>query len=248
MRRSDVSELESVDGEVALVTGAAGGIGAAICARLSEAGVRVVAADLAPDGSGPGLPVAVDLTTRAGNRAAVDAALDTYGRLDIVVANAGFQHVSPIEEFPEDRWDALLAILLTSPFLLARYAWPALRDAPAGGRFLAVASVHGTGRVAVQGRVRRGEARRRRSGEDPGARRRRPRHPRRRAVPRLRPDPAGRGADLGAGAGSQSPEADVLEQVILAPHAVKRLIETDEVAETAAFLLGPAGARSPAPP
>lgn len=55
-----------------------------------------------------------DLTTREGNRAVVER----FGRLDAVVANAGFQHVAPVAEFPEDRWDALLALLLTSPFLL----------------------------------------------------------------------------------------------------------------------------------
>ena len=75
-------------------------------------------------------------------RATVDAALDHLGGLDAVVASAGFQHVAPVAEFPEERWDALLAVLLTSPFLLARYAWDALRES-GDGRFLAVASVHG---------------------------------------------------------------------------------------------------------
>jgi 3-hydroxybutyrate dehydrogenase len=56
---------------------------------------------------------------REGNRGAVEAALERFGRLDVVVANAGLQHVAPIAEFDEDRWDQLLAVLLTSPFLLA---------------------------------------------------------------------------------------------------------------------------------
>ena len=59
-----------------------------------------------------------------------------------MIANAGFQHVAPVFEFPEDRWDAILAVLLTSPFLLARYAWQALSAAPEG-RFVAIASAHG---------------------------------------------------------------------------------------------------------
>ena len=102
----------------------------------------VLAVDLRPDPDGPGEPFEADLATPAGNRAAVDAALERLGGIDAVVASAGFQHVAPIEEFPEERWEALLAVLLTSPFLLARYAWEALRES-GDGRFLAVASVHG---------------------------------------------------------------------------------------------------------
>jgi 3-hydroxybutyrate dehydrogenase len=82
-----------------------------------------------------------ELTTREGNRAVVDAGLERFGRLDAVVANAGVQHVAPIAEFPEDRWDALRAILLTSPFLLAKYAWQALAES-GDGRFCVIASAH----------------------------------------------------------------------------------------------------------
>ena len=102
----------------------------------------MLAVDLQPDPEGPGEPFAADLATRAGNRAAVAAAVERLGGIDAVVANAGFQHVSPVEDFDEDRWDALVAVLLTSPFLLARYAWPHLR-ASGEGRIVVVASVHG---------------------------------------------------------------------------------------------------------
>src|SRR4029079_6448394 len=67
---------------------------------------------------------------------------ERFGRLDAVVANAGFQHGAPGRDFPEERWDALLAILLTSPFLLAKYAWDALA-ASGDGRFCVISSVHG---------------------------------------------------------------------------------------------------------
>src|SRR4051794_35438126 len=113
----------------ALVTGAAGGIGQATAARLAADGFDVLGFDL-EDG---------DLTTREGNATAVQMALERFGRLDLVVANAGFQHVAPVKAFPEERWDALLAILLTSPFLLAKYAWDALMP---DGRFIVVASAH----------------------------------------------------------------------------------------------------------
>ena len=116
---------------VALVTGAAGGIGAAIVSKLEDDGWSVHGVDVAD----------ADLTTREGNRTVVAAALERFGRLDAVVANAGFQHVAPIAEFPEDQWDALIALLLTSPFLLAKYAWEAL-SASGDGRYCAIASAH----------------------------------------------------------------------------------------------------------
>jgi 3-hydroxybutyrate dehydrogenase len=220
----------SGDPRAALVTGAAGGIGHAIAARLEEDGWQVHAVDMA-DG---------DLSTRDGNRGVVEAALARFGRLDAVVANAGFQHVAPIEEFDEDRWDALVAVLLTSPFLLAKYAWQALR-ASGDGRFLAVASVHGL--VASPFKIGYVSAKH--------------------GVLGLVKTLALEGAADGIGSSALCPgyvrtplveqqiEAQarahglpperVLEDVLLAPQAVKRLIEPEEVAGVAAFLLGPGG-------
>ena len=93
-----------------LVTGAASGIGRAIASRLVDDGHDVLSVDRAPDPDGPGRPFAADLTLRDANRAAVDAALAAFGRLDGVVACAGFQVVAPVQEFPEDRWDDVLAV------------------------------------------------------------------------------------------------------------------------------------------
>jgi 3-hydroxybutyrate dehydrogenase len=127
-----------VNGErhAALVTGAASGIGAAIAARLQRDGWDVLTVDIRGDVDFP-----ADLTTREGNSDTVATAIERFGRLDAVIPNAGFQHVAPIDEFPENRWDAVIALLLTSPFLLARHAWPHLR-ASGAGRFVAIASVH----------------------------------------------------------------------------------------------------------
>ena len=100
------------------MTGAASGIGRAVAAALVESGAQVLAVDLEPDPGGPGESLAADLTTRDGNRDAVDRAIAAFGGVDTIVANAGFQHVAPVAAFDEDRWDALLALLLTSPFLL----------------------------------------------------------------------------------------------------------------------------------
>ena len=201
-----------------LVTGAAQGIGAAIAERLNTDGWNVHAVDL-PDG---------DLATREGNRTVVDAALERFdGRLDAVVANAGFQHVAPVRDFPEDRFDALVAVLLTSPFLLAKYAWDALA-ASGDGRFLVVASVHGlvasplkAGYVAAK-----------------------------HGVLGLVKVLALEGAEVGISASALCPayvRTDLAERQLaergaddlLAPQAVKRLLEPSEVAAAAAWLLSP---------
>jgi 3-hydroxybutyrate dehydrogenase len=224
----------------AIVTGAASGIGRAIAHRLTADGADVLAVDLEPDDDGPGTPFAADLTTREGNRAAVDAATQRFGGLDAVVANAGFQHVAPVAEFPEDRWDALIALLLTSPFLLARYAWSSLA-ASGDGRFVAIASAHGL--VASPYKAAYVAAKHGLLG----------------LVKTLALEGAEQGvlatavcpgfvrtplveAQIADQAKAHGMDEDrVLEEVIVAPHAVKRLLEPEEVADTVAFLLGPGG-------
>jgi 3-hydroxybutyrate dehydrogenase len=203
----------------ALVTGAAGGIGRAIVERLEADGWDVHGVDV-DDG---------DLTTREGNRAVVEAALARFGRLDAVVANAGFQHVAPVREFPEEQWQRLVAVLLTSPFLLAKYAWDAL-SASGDGRFLAVASVHGlvaspfkAGYVAAK-----------------------------HGVLGLVKVLALEGVEAGITASAICPayvRTGIVERQLeerslddlLAPQAVRRLLEPAEVAAAAAWLLGPEG-------
>jgi 3-hydroxybutyrate dehydrogenase len=232
--------VSGAEGRAALVTGAGSGIGRAITQRLVDDGLRVLAVDLKPDPEGPGEPFAADLTTRDGNRAAVDAALERFGRLDAIVPNAGFQHVSPVAEFPEDRWDALLAILLTSPFLLARYAWPALVEA-GEGRIVVIASVHGlvaspfkagyvSAKHGVMGLVKTLALEGASEGITATA-----------VCPGFVRTPLVEAQIADQAKAHGMPEDRVLEDVIVAPHAVKRLIEPSEVADVVAFLLGPGG-------
>jgi 3-hydroxybutyrate dehydrogenase len=215
---------------VALVTGAAGGIGKAMVERLEADDWSVHGVDLAD----------ADLTSREGNQAVVSAAIERFGRLDAVVANAGFQHVDPIETFPEDEWDKLIALLLTSPFLLAKYAWGALRDS-GDGRFVAIASAHAltaspfkAGYVAakhgVLGLVKTLALEGAEHGISVSA-----------VCPCYVRTPLVEAQIVAQAAVHGLPVERVLEDVILEPQAVKRLLEPSEVADVVAFLLGPSG-------
>jgi 3-hydroxybutyrate dehydrogenase len=223
-----------------IVTGAASGIGRAVAQALVDEGARVLAVDLDPDRGGPGEPFVADLTTRAGNRDAVARAVASFGGLDAIVANAGFQHVAPIAEFDEDRWDALLALLLTSPFLLARYGWHALAQS-GDGRFVAIASAHAlvaspfkagyvSAKHGVLGLVKTLALEGAEHGISATA-----------VCPGFVRTPLVEGQLADQARAHGLSEDEVLEQVILAPHALKRLIEPAEVAAAVLFLLGPAG-------
>ncbi|MBV9007430.1 MAG: SDR family NAD(P)-dependent oxidoreductase, partial [Solirubrobacterales bacterium] len=69
-----------------------------------------------------GVAYEADLTLAEANAAAVAATRERFGRLDVVVPNAGVQHVAPIDEFPEERWQTIVSLMLTSPFMLAKHA------------------------------------------------------------------------------------------------------------------------------
>jgi 3-hydroxybutyrate dehydrogenase len=119
-----------LDGKVALVTGAASGIGHAIARRYVEAGGRVVIADLNLDAAEAAakelgsektaIAVAMDVTKEDEVNAGVEKTASTFGTVDILVSNAGIQIVHPIEEFPFEQWKKLLAIHLDGAFLTTK--------------------------------------------------------------------------------------------------------------------------------
>ena len=136
-------------GRRAIVTGAASGIGRAVAEGLAGAGARVVLADLsAEEGKrvAAGLPGCAfqrtDVASRDDCRRLVDRTVELLGGVDILVNNAGLQHVAPVEEFPEERWEHLVRVMLIGAFLLTKYSIPHMYRG-GWGRIVNIASIHG---------------------------------------------------------------------------------------------------------
>jgi 3-hydroxybutyrate dehydrogenase len=143
-----------LNGKAAVVTGSTSGIGLAIARALAEAGANVAlngfgdAAEIEKARAGiekefevKAIYAAADMTKPAEIAAMIKSAAQTLGSVDILVANAGIQHVAPIEEFPVDKWDAIIAINLSSAFHAIRAAVPGMK-AKKWGRIICTASAH----------------------------------------------------------------------------------------------------------
>ena len=143
----------SLKGRNALVTGSTSGIGLGIADGLAAAGADVVLNGL---GAAAEIEAAVKKIGRHGTRVAYDGANmlkpaeiagmvakaeRDFGSLDILVNNAGIQHVAPVEEFPIDKWDAIIAINLSSAFHTVRAALPGMKQR-AFGRIINICSAH----------------------------------------------------------------------------------------------------------
>ncbi len=139
-------------GKVAIVTGGASGIGLAIVESLAEAGVNTVIADMDVAGGeraaaklqaagSPCLFVPTSVSQPGQVRHLVDATAEKFGRLDILVNNAGLQYVAPIIEYPEEKWDLLIGVILTGAFLCTKYSLPHMIKNK-WGRVINVASIH----------------------------------------------------------------------------------------------------------
>ncbi|MFO1243781.1 MAG: 3-hydroxybutyrate dehydrogenase [Ramlibacter sp.] len=138
-------------GKTALVTGSTSGIGLGIAKALARQGANIVLNGFG-DAEGPKAEVAAlgarvayhgaDMSKPAEIEAMMKFAAEQFGRVDILVNNAGIQHVAPVEDFPVEKWDAIIAINLSSAFHATRLALPAMKAAN-WGRVINVASVHG---------------------------------------------------------------------------------------------------------
>jgi 3-hydroxybutyrate dehydrogenase len=150
--QQETEERMNLDGKVALVTGAASGIGLAIARALHEAGTRIAIVDVSADRAedavtvvgGPerALFLQADVSSSAQVRSAFRQTVSRFGDVDILVNNAGVQHVAPIVDYPEEKWQQLLQVMLTGTFLCTQCVLPAMQQR-GWGRVINVASAHG---------------------------------------------------------------------------------------------------------
>lgn len=239
--------LLDLSGRTALVTGAASGIGAACVGRLAAAGARVYAVDRDEEGlarvadgrvadgraaDGRVEPVVTDLSD-------LDAVDRLPAAVDVLVNNAGIQHISPIQEFPPETWDLILRLMLTSPFRLIRRVLPHMYDQH-WGRVVNISSVHGlraspfkaayvAAKHGLEGLSKVTALEAGRHGVTSNCV-----NPAYVRTPLVEKQIADQARQHGI------PEAEVVDQVMLAPVALKRLVEPAEVAELVAFLCSPA--------
>ncbi len=221
------------------MTGAGSGIGRACAQRLAAAGAHVVVVDMDAEATAKvaaevsGTPMVADLS-------APDFVDALPGGVDIVVNNAGFQHVAPVEDFPPEIFSKILKVMVEAPFLLVRAVLPGMYER-GWGRIVNISSVHGlraspyksayvTAKHALEGLSK---------------------------VIALEGAPHGVTSNCVSPAYVRTPlvenqvdaqaeshgigRDEVVEQIMLAPAAIKRLIEPEEVAELVAYLCGPHG-------
>lgn len=142
-----------LEGKVAFITGSASGIGREIAYAFAKEGANVVisdvnaeksnqvAAELSEQGFNT-LSVPCDVTDEETFKASLTKAFETFGRLDILVNNAGLQHVAPIEEFPTEKFELLLKVMLTAPFIGIKHVFPLMKK-QGGGKVINMASING---------------------------------------------------------------------------------------------------------
>jgi 3-hydroxybutyrate dehydrogenase len=233
-----MTETVDLNGRRVLVTGGASGIGAACAEKFAAAGARVVVADLDADGA---KRVAAEIRAEAVAADLTDPGFDAAalaGNADIIVNNAGVQHVSPIEEFPEEKFRLILALMVEAPFRLVRAALPHMY-AQRFGRIVNISSVHGLRASAYKSAYVAAK------------------HGLEGLSKTIALEGGGRGVTsnticpayvrtplVAKQIADQArihgiPEDEVVERIMLTEPAIKRLAEPEEVADMAVYLCGP---------
>jgi 3-hydroxybutyrate dehydrogenase len=238
---SSTTSAAALAGRTALVTGAASGIGAAIVRRLVDDGASVLAVDRDERGLKSLAERVSDIQTVTCDLSDLDAADGLPARVDVLVNNAGLQHVSPLTEFAPERFSLILKVMLEAPFRLARLTLPHMYER-GWGRVVNISSVHGLRAspfkaayvsakhgleglskvIALEGAPHGVTS----NCINPGYVR----------TPLVEQQTASQATAHGI-----DPD-QVVEQILLAQAAVKRLVEPGEVAELAAVLYGPGSA------
>ncbi|TMW73040.1 3-hydroxybutyrate dehydrogenase [Alteribacter natronophilus] len=142
-----------VEGKVAFITGSAGGIGLEVGIRFAEANAKVVFSDVKEEELNKTVEelkskghdvmgIACDVTDEEDIKRAVNETIDTYGTIDILINNAGIQHVAAVEDFPVDKFELMLKIMLTGPFIATKVVFPHMKEQKFG-RILNMASING---------------------------------------------------------------------------------------------------------
>ena len=139
-----------VENKVVFITGAAQGIGFEIAEEFFKNGAKVVLTDIneakvqesAASLGGDSLGIKCDVTSEEELKAAIDQTVDKFGRIDILINNAGMQHVAMLEDFPTERFELLVKIMLTAPFVAIKHALPHMRK-QGFGRIINMASING---------------------------------------------------------------------------------------------------------
>lgn len=141
-----------VKDKVVFITGAASGIGLEIGREFAREGAKVVLSDLdsqrlnqaiLPSETGLSLSgIICDVTNEEQLKSALDSVIRQFGRIDVVVNNAGLQHVAPIEDFPTERFELLIRVMLVAPFMITRHVFPIMKKQKSG-RIINMASING---------------------------------------------------------------------------------------------------------
>jgi len=138
-----------LNGKIAIVTGSGSGIGKAIADKLSKNGATVVIAEFLDEQGKKAekeiknsLFIKCDVSSESDVKNLIGSVSDRFGRVDIIVNNAGLQYISKVEDFPLEKWNQLIGIMLTGAFLLIKYAVPIMKKGN-WGRIINISSAHG---------------------------------------------------------------------------------------------------------